>query len=195
MTPLAIPSSYQPAPPDGIRTKAIKQISERRAGFRFYRSRASDIDSDVRFSGTGDILKFIPRALVIGVLAPFPKMWLEPGSFGYATRILSGLETLAMYLLYVACGLCLWRNRRNLNMWFLFLVAATGMLALGLVVVNAGALYRIRYVFWMMLIVIAAEGIRHFTVVRTNSTKSRISSSVVSNEAINLTSEISSSQT
>jgi hypothetical protein len=30
---------------------------------------------------------------------------------------------------------------------------------LGLVVVNAGALYRIRYVFWMMMIVIAAKGI------------------------------------
>ena len=42
-------------------------------------------------------------------------------------------------------------------MWLLFLVATIGMLALGLVVVNAGALYRIRYVFWMMLIVIAAQ--------------------------------------
>jgi hypothetical protein len=42
-------------------------------------------------------------------------------------------------------------------MWFVFLVATTGLFALGLVVVNAGALYRIRYVFWIMLIVIAAE--------------------------------------
>ena len=57
-------------------------------------------------------------------------------------------------------------------MWLLFLVAAIGMVALGLVVVNAGALYRIRYVFWMMLIVLAAEGIRHLTVFRTSSTKS-----------------------
>jgi hypothetical protein len=44
-------------------------------------------------------------------------------------------------------------------MWFVFLIAAVGLLALGLVVVNAGALYRIRYVFWMLLIVIAAEGL------------------------------------
>jgi hypothetical protein len=45
-------------------------------------------------------------------------------------------------------------------MWFLFLVATAGIVALGIVVVNAGALYRIRYVFWMMLIVIAAQRIQ-----------------------------------
>ena len=43
-------------------------------------------------------------------------------------------------------------------MWLLFLVATIGMVALGLVVVNAGALFRIRYVFWMLLIVLAVEG-------------------------------------
>lgn len=45
-----------------------------------------------------------------------------------------------------------------MKVWLVFLVATIGMLALGLVVVNAGALFRIRYVFWMMLIVIAARG-------------------------------------
>jgi hypothetical protein len=77
-----------------------------------------------------------------------------------------------MYLLYIAVGFCVWRERRNLKVWLLFLVAAVGMVALGLVVVNAGALFRIRYVFWMLLIVLAAEEIRHFTVLRTNVTKS-----------------------
>ena len=44
-------------------------------------------------------------------------------------------------------------------MWLTFLVALTGLMALGLVVVNAGALYRLRYAFWIMLIIIAAEGL------------------------------------
>jgi hypothetical protein len=109
---------------------------------------------------------------VIGFLAPFPKMWLEPGSFGRAGRILSGLETLAMYLLYFPVGFCVWRERRNSKMWLLFLVATAGLVGLGLVVVNAGALYRLRYAFWMMLIVLAAHGIRHLTVFRTSSRKS-----------------------
>ena len=86
-------------------------------------------------------------------------MWIEVGSFGRAARLLSGLETLVMYFLYLAVGLCVWRERRNMKMWLVFLVATIGMLALGLVVVNAGALFRIRYVFWMMMIVLAARGL------------------------------------
>lgn len=158
-TPLAIPSSTQAAAAEGIWTRAIKQIADRRAGFRFYKTHASDIDSEVRFYSVADILRFTPRALVIGFFAPFPNMWIQTGSFGVAGRLLTGLETLAIYFLYLAVGYCLWRERRNLKMWFLFLVATIGMFALGLVVVNAGALYRIRYVFWMMLIVVAARSL------------------------------------
>jgi hypothetical protein len=158
-TPLAIPSSsqvfFRPTPQNIF----VKQISARRAGFRFYTSQASNIDRDVQFHSGGDIVRFVPRALVIGFFAPFPKMWLEAGSFGRAGRLLSGAETLVMYFLYVAVAFCLWQDRRNLRMWFVFLIAATGMLALGLVVVNAGALYRIRYVFWMLLIILASRGL------------------------------------
>lgn len=158
LTPLAIPNASQPAPREGVWTTAINQITTRRAGFRFYNARASDIDPEVQLSSVGDIVKFIPRALVIGFFAPFPNMWVRAGSFGRATRILSGIETLAMYLLYVAVGACVWRERRNRKMWLLFLVATIGMLALGLVVVNAGALFRLRYVFWMLMIILGSRG-------------------------------------
>ena len=136
----------------------IKQMSGRRAGFRSYTSQLSNIDADVEFNSLGDVMRYMPRAFVIGFFAPFPKMWVEAGSFGRAPRLLSGLETLAMYFVYLAAGLCVWRERRNLKMWLVFLVATIGMLALGLVVANVGALFRIRYVFWMMLIVLAARG-------------------------------------
>ncbi len=159
-TALAIPSTLQPASSQGVWTRVATEIAERRAGFRLYAARASNIDGDVRFRSVGDIVRFIPRAFVIGFLAPFPKMWVQPGNFGLMVRLLSGVETLAMYFLYVAAAVCVWRNRRNRAMWLLLLVATIGMVALGLVVVNAGALYRIRYVFWMMMIVIAS---RRFT--------------------------------
>ena len=163
LTPLAIPTASQPAAREGVWSTAIKQISTRRAGFRFYNSRASDIDADVQFSGAGDVARFIPRALVIGFFAPFPKMWAQSGNNGLATRIVSGIETLVMYFLYVAVGLCVWRERCNGKMWLLFLVATMGILALGLVVVNAGALYRLRYVFWILLIILGSRGLEGFT--------------------------------
>jgi 4-amino-4-deoxy-L-arabinose transferase-like glycosyltransferase len=168
---LLVPARFESTSLPGVRppettldsTRLVKQIASRRAGFRSYTSQASNIDRDVQFHSFGDIVRFVPRALVIGFFAPFPKMWFQAGSFGRAGRLLSGAETLAMYFLYILVGFSLWQDRRNLKMWFVFLVAATGMLALGLVVVNAGALYRIRYVFWMMLIVISAtkRHIRH----------------------------------
>ena len=195
VTPLAIPSSTQPAPAEGVFSRAIKQIGQRRAGFRGYRARESDIDADVRFTGVGDIVRFVPRAAVIGFGAPFPRMWIQRGTFGFAGRLLSGAETLVMYFLYLAAFVCVWRNRRQLELWLLFLVATIGTIALGLVVVNAGALYRLRYVFWFVFIIMAAKRLVHFTVLRTNPTKSRMSSSVVSNDVMNLHSDVSSSQT
>jgi 4-amino-4-deoxy-L-arabinose transferase-like glycosyltransferase len=199
-TPLAIPSATQGPSRDGVWIAALKQMAARRAGFRFYSSQASNIDADVRFNGAGDIVRYLPRAFVIGLFAPFPKMWIEAGSFGRAPRLVSGLETLAMYFVYLAVGLCVWRERRNIKMWLVFLVATIGMVALGLVVVNAGALFRIRYAFWMMMIVLAAKALldrthNYLTDLRTSSTKSRTSSSFVSNDAINLTSDNSSFQT
>jgi hypothetical protein len=137
----------------------MRELAGRRAGFRSYTSQASNIDRDVQLQSFGDIVRYIPRALVIGFFAPFPKMWVESGSYGRTGRLLSGAETLVMYFLYVAVAFCLWRDRRNLKMWFVFLIAAVGLLALGLVVVNAGALFRIRYVFWMMLIILSSRGL------------------------------------
>lgn len=170
-TPLAIPSSSQPAPGEGVWTRATNQIRDRRRGFRFYSAQESNIGGDVQFENVSDILRFVPRAAVVGFFAPFPRMWFEAGSYGTAGRLFSGAETLLMYLLYVAAGVCLWRERRRLAMWLVFLTATAGVIGLGLVVVNAGALYRIRYVFWIMLIVIAAQGV-YLTTRRTSARKS-----------------------
>lgn len=170
-TPLAIPSASQPAPSEGVMNRALNQIRDRRGGFRFYTAQESNIGGDVQFNSASDMVRFVPRAAVVGFFAPFPRMWFQEGSYGTAGRLFSGLETLAMYFLYVAVGVCLWRERRRLAMWLTFLTATAGLIGLGLVVVNAGALYRIRYVFWIMLIVIAAQGI-YLTVRRTNATKS-----------------------
>jgi hypothetical protein len=157
-----VPSRLESTSLPGVRpsgpTLTIQQMSGRRAGFRSYTSQASNIDADVQFQSTGDVIRYLPRAFVIGLFAPFPYMWIESGSFGRASRLASGFETLVMYVGYLLAGLCVWRERRNLKMWLVFLVATIGMLALGLVVVNAGALFRIRYVFWMMVIVLAARG-------------------------------------
>jgi len=86
-------------------------------------------------------------------------MWFEAGSGGRMGRLLSGLETLVMYLLYFPAAFCLWKGRRNPALWLLFLSIFIGLVALGLVVVNAGALYRFRYILWIFTIAMAADGL------------------------------------
>ena len=135
-----------------------RQVKSRRAGFRIYSTNGSDMDTEVQFNSTGDVVRFLPRAIAIGFLAPFPNMWFQEGTNGRAARLVTGAETLVMYALYILALLCLWRHHRNLSMWLVFLNAALGMIALGVIVVNAGALYRLRYVFWILIIVLAAEG-------------------------------------
>jgi len=155
----AIPSSSRPASSNSMWSRFVTQIRARRGGFRVYTLRQSDIGSDVVFKDAGDIVKFLPRAAVIGFFAPFPKMWVESGTGGRMGRLLSGFETFVMYLLYFPAGFCLWKGRRNLALWLMFLSIFIGLVALGLVVVNAGALYRFRYILWIFTIAMAADGL------------------------------------
>jgi len=140
-------------------SRLVQQLRARREGFRAYRARASNIDEDRTFYNDSDVFKYLPRAAVIGFFAPFPRMWFESGTTGRPGRLLAALETLLMYFLYVPAAICVWNDRRRLTMWLVFLFASVGMIALGLIVVNAGALFRLRYAFWILTIMLAVRGI------------------------------------
>ena len=120
----------------------------------------SRIDANVRFSSAGDILRQVPRAIMVGFFAPFPNMWLRAGKqVGYTGRVISGFETLLTYMIESIALIGLWSARRNLSAWFLVIVIALGALALGLVVNNMGAMYRLRYPFWVLMVILGAGGI------------------------------------
>lgn len=131
----------------------------RKEFLRQYVEPGSNIDADVQFFAFADMVRYIPRAVVIGFFAPFPSMWLAAGKqVGLAGRVLSGVETLVMLINYIFVALGLWRGRRRLPTWLLLAIAAVGVTALAMVVINVGALYRMRYVFWMLLIILGVGG-------------------------------------
>ncbi len=114
----------------------------------------STIDKDVTFNTPNEILRYVPRALEIGYLAPFPSMWVRTGNnVGLAGRLLSGAEMMLTYLLEILALIYLWKTRRRAGTWFVALATLIGMLAIGLVVVNVGTLYRMRYPFWVPIVV------------------------------------------
>jgi hypothetical protein len=132
-----------------------------RAGFiSTYDNQGSNIDADVKFSNAGDLVRYLPRAVEIGYLAPFPTMWLRNGNrIGLLGRALSGLEMVVMYVVELLALMCLWKSRSRLSAWLLVCVTITGLTALGLVVINIGALYRMRYTFFILLIILGSNGL------------------------------------
>ncbi len=136
------------------------RVAERRRAFTRYRGpQKSAIDTALFFNNTGDIARYLPRATLIGLFAPFPRMWFAASATtGRAARILSGAETLLFYLVALAAGICAYVERRNFASWFLLLVALMNMIALGLIVTNVGTLFRLRYVFWMLIIIMGTRG-------------------------------------
>jgi hypothetical protein len=155
--------------PEKVKELSVtEQISVRRHGFElrwdnagdaFPSEAGSDIDTGVRFQSVADIIRQVPRAAVVGFFAPFPNMWFSAGKqVGSSGRLLSGFETLLTYVIECLALFGLWRARKDLSAWLLFLVVTLGAVAVGLVVVNIGALYRVRYPFWALLIVLGAGG-------------------------------------
>lgn len=136
------------------------RIAERRRVFsRSRRFQESTIDGALFFNNTGDIVRYLPRATLVGLFAPFPKMWFaSDATTGRAARLLSGAETLLFYLVALAAGICAYVERRNFSTWFLLLAALINMVALGLVVTNIGTLFRLRYVFWTLIIIMGVRG-------------------------------------
>ncbi len=136
------------------------RISYMRYGFvTSYPGAGSNIDTDVQFESMGDILRYLPRAVMIGLFAPFPRMWFETGpQLGLMGRVVSGLETLLMYVMEMLAVVCLWQRRKVWTVWLLTGTALVGMGALGLVVANIATLYRMRYVFWILVLIQGMHG-------------------------------------
>jgi hypothetical protein len=140
--------------------EVTRRIRNARAGFKEQFPRAgSNIDPDAQFNGFGDVIRYLPRALAIGLFAPFPNMWFAAGErIGLSGRLLSGMEMLTLYFIELLALVGLWQSRRRLPAWLLFLIFVVGVTTLGMVVVNVAALYRMRYIFLMLLILLGAHG-------------------------------------
>ena len=118
------------------------------------------IDAKAHLSNPRALITYLPRALVIGVLAPFPRQWFHPWQSAGAASPLVGIEMCLIYLLLpvIVCGL--WdavRWRRTEGILIITFVCLLGCF-LSLVVANLGTLFRLRLLFLLPLLIIAAEG-------------------------------------
>jgi hypothetical protein len=122
----------------------------------------SQIDNDVCFARPSDIISYLPRALEISLLAPFPNMWFSSGvSIGAkAMRLLSGSEMLMAYLLLPGIVFLLWSTRAKPRALLILVIAfiLPIILLLATTIPNIGTLYRMRYGYLQALVGLGVMG-------------------------------------
>ncbi|MDK2122896.1 hypothetical protein [Parachitinimonas caeni] len=149
------PSTWLPPKLDGV----FYTLAKTRDGFRTTKG-GSNIDAEVKFESAEDVLSYIPRAMQLALLSPFPSLWFSQGSHASGTleRRIGGLE---MLLVYVALGGIIpaakrWWRRREFCVPLL--VALPLLLTYGLTIVNVGTLYRLRYPMELLIMTIGLAG-------------------------------------
>ena len=135
----------------------FRRVSELRAHFIQYGlsvGAGSGIDQEIMPATIWQALVYFPRALFVGTLAPYPAMWLEHTS---APRLATACETFVWYLLGGGILVLIYRRPT-------FPLMAGLVFCLFLIMIysyvspNIGTLYRVRFGFWMFLLLCGAIG-------------------------------------
>lgn len=140
--------------PDSIESK-IKSIARLRQKFiKSWAHGGSNIDTDIIFHNTKEVIKYSPRALQIAFFSPFPNLWFSEGKkeAGTTMRIVSTFEMLVIYFCLAGLPIYIWRNRHQPAVWVVVLVCTSILTVYALTIPNLGSLYRFRYPYLMPLV-------------------------------------------
>ena len=135
--------------------RSVAHLNATRVGFAESSPNAgSNIDTSVQFGSIVDVLSYVPRALQVGLFAPFPSKWfsdgVSPGSG--IMRYISGLEMAVSYMLFIGVVLLLYGLKDHRPALLVIIIMVMVMtVVLTLVVCNVGTLYRMRYGSWHLL--------------------------------------------
>jgi len=119
-----------------------------------YGATESGIDYDRSFHNVYDFIYYLPRALQIGFLAPFPNEWFGEGSkeMSILFRRASAFEMTFIYLALPFLLYGVWSWRKKIEMWVLIVFCTGMMLPIVYSVPNVGTVYRYRYGYLMLLV-------------------------------------------
>ena len=146
-------SNYIPTRVDAL----LKKVSAMRAHFVNYGisvEAGSIVDDDVKPETAAQAISYLPRALVVGLFAPFPDFWVEKLSL---PRIIGAFETLIFYLFFPGI-LFILRHRLSRPLLVCLVVAGAVMMVNAFVSPNMGTLHRVRYGQWFVFLLIGSCG-------------------------------------
>jgi peptidoglycan biosynthesis protein MviN/MurJ (putative lipid II flippase) len=148
-----------PAEIDGM----FRRVSELRVHFIRYAQSVgagSGIDEHRIPSDVGEVLAYLPRALFVGLFAPFPDSWSKRVSL---PRLAAAIETSIWYIFFLGLIVLAIRHpSRELLAGLVFCAAIVTVLFYANP--NIGTLYRTRYGVWMFLLLGGAVGWASLTI-------------------------------
>jgi len=140
------PSQILPGYVDGVLKRAYSYREY------FYRSTlnknpGSTFDQGRFLNSAENMVRYLPRALQIGMFSPFPKMWFEPGILPVYTvmRRLNGLEMFCLYVAMLGLVPAIYYWRRRFELWVVFVFFVYFTLVPVIVLPNIGTMVRYRY--------------------------------------------------
>ena len=114
----------------------------------------SMIDTDINPDNIMEIIEYLPRSLQVAAFAPFPSSWLVNIKI---TRIVAAGEMFIYYLCFPGILFLLWYHRRA-EVWLSLYFSCFFLLVLGFTTANLGTLYRLRYGFFFILLLMGVLG-------------------------------------
>lgn len=124
------------------------------------------VDATVELHSAKDFIRYLPRAIQVGMLSPLPDLWWGRASTPAMSlaREIAGVMTAFYYvcLAGLIVGLIVFRN--NLSFWIVFFFCFLGILVYAFTYPNIGALMRFRYGFYMTLVSFGAAFIAEWVI-------------------------------
>jgi putative peptidoglycan lipid II flippase len=142
--------------PDRLETYLIS-VAKIRSDFIYYATIAdarSGIDTDIRPHNISEFIIDLPRALHVAMMAPFPITWFSERS---AVRLLASAEMFIYYLCLPGL-LLLIRYNRQPAVWMATYFSTAFLTVLGFTIANLGTLYRVRYAYLLIILMLGVLG-------------------------------------
>ena len=142
---------WQPSP---ILPDSLDRVLSRAYAYRqyFYRATArgnpgSTFDRGRFLNSFENIVRYLPRAIQIGLFSPFPNRWIEPGTLPVYTvmRRLNGLEMFCLYVAMLGLFPAIYFWRRRFELWVVFIFFGYFTLVPVIILPNIGTMVRYRY--------------------------------------------------
>jgi hypothetical protein len=115
----------------------------------------SMIDVDIKPTNAIEVFKYTPRALQVSLLAPFPNAWFNGSNI---VKLVSAIEMTIFYITFFGLLFFIPLRIFNYKILLCLIFACLPLAVFGISSPNIGTLYRIRYTFEMILLMLGNCG-------------------------------------